>query len=238
LHAVTAYDKVFAAKGCYATVVSYAGQAIGSSSFKKNSASKTRAGFAYATYLRFVRYGAGEWLDKMVSTRRKTAGNATANINYVNYSCRASAWGDLGNSPLATMVVATQSKDRLCMSSAFLVLIPVPLHTAYVVLCPLLCLHCSMIASWLLLLFHTCRNVSTRCGHDTMLMPRYALQCPHCTGSHELMEYATYGNVVDRCLKCKGCSQFNASAIHSCLNHTKAWSLTATQAWYTEARQL
>jgi len=33
LHAVTASDKIFAAKGCYATVVNYAGQAMGSNSF-------------------------------------------------------------------------------------------------------------------------------------------------------------------------------------------------------------
>ena len=42
LHAATACDKIFAAKGCYATVVNCAGQAMGT--FHKKPASKTRAG--------------------------------------------------------------------------------------------------------------------------------------------------------------------------------------------------
>ena len=42
LHVATACTKIFAAKGRHATVVNFAGQAMGSKSFLKIPASKTR----------------------------------------------------------------------------------------------------------------------------------------------------------------------------------------------------
>ncbi|KAL0025263.1 hypothetical protein WJX77_011396 [Trebouxia sp. C0004] len=94
--AVAASEDIYAARGRSATVVNYAGQAIGSKPSTKRSTSKTRAGITHTTGPPLIKHGAGEWLQKHVLTAGKTAGDSAANIKHLNSRCREKVWDDLG----------------------------------------------------------------------------------------------------------------------------------------------